>query len=80
MKCRVKKVKVSPPAEKLSYDKTPEELEAGVRGDVKRQLAQPSRYELTKPNEYQHCLGKQVEASKTRSTRASGKRDVAQLE
>jgi hypothetical protein len=35
-KRRVKKVKVPPPVEKLSYDNTPEELEADVRADVKR--------------------------------------------
>jgi hypothetical protein len=33
------KVKVPPPVEKLPYDKTPEEINAGVAADMKRQLA-----------------------------------------
>jgi hypothetical protein len=42
-------------------------------------LNQPSQYDLNKPDDYTRSLYKQVEASKTRSTSASGKRDVAQL-
>jgi hypothetical protein len=42
-------------------------------------LTQPSQYDLNKPDDYTRYLDKQVEASKTRSTSASRKRDVAQL-
>jgi hypothetical protein len=34
-----KKVKILPPAEKLAYDKTDEELVASVKAKVKRHLA-----------------------------------------
>jgi hypothetical protein len=39
----------------------------------------PSQYDLNKPDDYTRCLKKQVESSKTRSSGASGKSDVAQL-
>jgi hypothetical protein len=45
-------------------------------------FTQPSQYELNKPDDYKHCLDKQVEAiqeGKKTSATASGKRDVAQL-
>jgi hypothetical protein len=41
-------------------------------------LTHPLQYKLNKPDDYTHCLDKQVEAaSKTRSASASGKRGVA---
>jgi hypothetical protein len=42
-------------------------------------IDQISYSELTKPDDYQRCLDKQVETSKMRSTNASRKRDVTQL-
>jgi hypothetical protein len=45
-------------------------------------LTQPSQYELRKPDDYKHCLDKQVDAKKVAnkiSATARGKRDVAQL-
>jgi hypothetical protein len=42
-------------------------------------INQPLQYDLNKPDDYTRCLDKQVEASKTRSTSASEKRDVARL-
>jgi hypothetical protein len=38
-KLRANKVKVPPPVEKLAYHKTPEELDAFVLANVKRQFA-----------------------------------------
>jgi hypothetical protein len=46
---------------------------------AKGYLQQPLQYDLNKPDDYTHCLSKQVSSIKAISSSASGKRDVAEL-